>query len=393
MTDLSIWKDALSKELFSDIIPYWSRIIGDGKRIIGRIDGNDIIHPQSEIGAVMAFRMLWAFSSAAGVDMDGTILDLAHKTYRYVTEHFLDRKNGGVWWSLDCDGNPLQRKKQSYATGFAIYGLSEYAIVTGNTVAAKIAKGLFNDLEKHAWDEGHFGYIEALEEDWAPIKDKRLSDKDQNSVFSMNSHLHIIEPYTNLYRLTHDPEVKAAIERLLDIFADRIYAGDGHLGLFFDEDWTRLDTGISYGHDIEASWLLDESMEVIGETKDSWLETSLALAEHTVEGLQSDGSLIYSKDIKLGVSDMERHWWVQCECAVGMMNLYGRTGDGKYLGFSRKCWDFIEHNLVDRVGGEWFWSIFPDGSVNRKDDKAGFWKCPYHNTRMCIELVRRINSL
>ncbi|MCQ2146487.1 MAG: AGE family epimerase/isomerase [Bacteroidales bacterium] len=381
------------KELLEDIIPYWRNLVGDGISFPGRIDGHEGVDMDAPKSAVMVFRMLWAFSSATRTTRSKEALECAHKMYKWSTEHFVDKENGGIFWSLNADGSPLDPKKQSYAIGFAIYGLCEYYMACGDEGAKNLAISLFESLEEHAWDSTNGGYVEALSKDWQPLEDMRLSDKDMNTVFSMNSHLHILEPYTNLYRIYPESKIKEAIQRLLTIFTDRILDKSGaHLGLFFDSSWNRLDSVISHGHDIEASWLVDEALTVTG-IVDAKAEALVRdIASEAMNALCPDGHLANEKNIESGKTDTTAVWWVQAETVTGLMNMYSITNDTKYLDASSRAWEYIQNNLVDRQNGEWFWSIRENGTPEKDEDKAGFWKCPYHNTRMCTEMIQRLEK-
>lgn len=384
-------KESFEKELSCNILPFWSRMIREDGSFPGRIDIDGREDFSAPVGAVMAFRMLWMSSAVCRTVGDAEAGAMADRLYGYVTRTFVDRRHGGVWWSVAPSGEVVSAKKQSYAIGFAIYALSEYALLRGSKEAEDLAMKLFRCLEKKVWDaEGH-GYVEALNADWSPLEDVRLSDKDMNAVFTMNTHLHILEPYTNLYLLTSDASVRSAVLRLLDIFRDRIYdALSSHLGSFFNSSWERLDSEISYGHDIEASWLICEAADAVGVSDRSYYDMADRLVRACEEGFRDDGSLVYRYDS--GQWDEERHWWVQAEAVVGLMKMYRRSGDPVWLDRCRSTWDYIRRNIVDSRGGEWFWSRMPDGSVNRKEDKAGFWKCPYHNGRMCVELIKELTD-
>lgn len=382
-------REALRQELLGNILPFWSRMVREDGSFPGRIDIYGVADFAAPISAVMAFRMLWMFSSVSRHLDDEHSGMLADRLYGYVTRTFVDGVNGGVWWSVSPDGQVLSDKKQSYALGFAIYALSEYALLRGSAEAKGLAMRLFDCLEEKAWDPEGYGYVEALSADWTPLEDVRLSEKDMNAVFTMNTHLHILEPYTNLYLLTNDGRVADAVARLLDIFHSRIYNEEsGHLGSFFSSEWKRLDSEISYGHDIEASWLICEAADAIGVADHVYHDLADRLVLACEGGFRDDGSLVCRYDA--GCWDEERHWWVQAEAVVGLMKMYRRSGDERWLDKCRKVWEYILGNMVDRQGGEWYWSRLSDGSVNMNEDKAGFWKCPYHNGRMCVEMLKEL---
>ena len=387
----NIGKEVLD-ELKSNIIPFWSsRMTTADGSILGRIDGEGKPDPYAPRGAVLCARTLWAFSSAYRVLGVPEYLEQATAAKRELIDHFIDKEYGGVFWSLNPYGTPLDTKKQMYAIGFAIYGLSEYVRATGgDKEALDWASKLFADMEAHCFDAEGNGYIEALSRDWSPIEDMRLSTKDRNDSRTMNTHLHIIEPYTNLYRVLPSDMLKERIVNLLSIFTERIVRQDGHLGLFFNDAWESQSDGISFGHDIEASWLLWESAEVVepagspSPLKERLKPICLKIADAADEGLGPQGQMYYEDR----PSDKDAHWWVQAESVVGNWNAWQLSGNEKYREASLNCWEFIKSQIVC-PDGEWYWSRRADGSANTTDDRAGFWKCPYHNTRMCLEIIER----
>lgn len=385
-------------ELESNILPFWAQRMPDFRHggFLGALDGTGSPRPGAAKGAILNARILWTFSAAARVTGKSGYLDTARIALREILDRFHDPDFGGIYWSLDAAGRPLDTKKQFYAIAFAIYGLSEYARATGDRESLEAAVRLFRDIEEHSFDKEKNGYIEACTREWGEIADMRLSEKDANERKTMNTHLHILEAYTSLYRVWKDPFLERQLRNLVRIFTDRITDPEtGHLRLFFDDDWNCRDRTVSYGHDIEASWLLMEAAEVLAD-KDLAGETAgtaKRIAAAAGEGFTPDGGMVYERDPDNGTTDGERHWWVQAETVVGYFNLYGLTGDADALEKAFACWKFIRTHIIDRQYGEWVWSLRADGSVNRTDDKAGFWKCPYHNGRMCMELAERIARL
>lgn len=322
-------------------------------------------------------------------------LDMASRAKEYLLAHFYDREYGGIYWKLDAEGRPSDTKKQFYALGFAIYGLSEYHRATGEREALHYAKTLFADIETHSFNPVANGYLEATARDWSILGDVRLSDKDANEKFTMNTHLHILEAYTALYRMWKDEKLGRRLENLIRIFLDRIVSPEtDHLGLFFDEGWNEKSReSYSCGHDIEASWLLMEAALVSGKAGliEEVAVRTKAIAEAALEGYMSDGSMIGER-LSDGTVDGERVWWVQAETVVGLWYRWRLHGDAEALQMAVKSWKYIKAHLIDRERGEWFWSIGADGRPNTRDDKAGFWKCPYHNGRMCMELAASENA-
>ncbi len=392
-SQINKFREDVLLNLQENILPYWMDKMTDPEGgFYGRRDGNDILYAEAPKGAILNARILWAFSAAYRVLGDKRYLETATRAKREIIDRFYDKEFGGVYWSINADGTPLDTKKQFYALGFAIYGLSEYARATGDEEALEYAKKLFLDIETHSRDLIRGGYIEALTREWMPIEDMRLSDKDFNASKTMNTHLHIIEPYTNLLRVWKDDDLKEAVRSLLLIFLDKIMTPGqrGHLGLFFDNDWNRCDDIISYGHDIEASWLMLETAQVLGD-KDLLVRTLDAtrhIADAAAEGRCFDGSMVYERHASGGY-DNDKHWWVQAENVVGQIYQYCFHNRPEMLPLAIQSWEYIKNNLVDNEGGEWYWSR-RGNDINRDDDKAGFWKCPYHNSRMCLEVYERL---
>lgn len=388
-------KTEMQDVLQKNILRFWLDKMVDQEHggFYGRIDGHEHLHADAEKGAILNARILWAFSAAYRVLGDKTYLEAASRAKHYIIDHFIDPEYGGVYWSLDCNGKPLDTKKQFYAIGFAIYGMSEYARATGDAEALKVAIDLYRCIEEHALDHEYNGYIEAMTRDWQPIADMRLSELDANYPKSQNTHLHIIEPYTNLYRVWKSDELKASLHNLIDIFTDRILNPETHhLDLFFDMDWKRGAGALeSYGHDIECSWLIHEAALVLGDAEVLMKVEPIVemVAKASEKGLNADGSMVHEANLDTGYVDSDLHWWVQAEAVVGFFNIYQYFGDESALQKAQHCWTYIKENLIDNENGEWHWSRRKDGTLNLDDDKAGFWKCPYHNSRMCLEIIER----
>ncbi len=391
----STMKREMQDVLQQNILRFWLDKMQDRERggFYGRRDGHGRLHSDAEKGAILNARILWAFSAAYRVLGDREYLEAAQRARQYLVEHFIDPDYGGVYWSVDCEGKPLDTKKQFYAIGFALYGLSEFARATGDSEALEQAINLYRCIEEHALDHEYNGYIEAQTRDWQPMADMRLSDLDANYPKSQNTHLHIIEPYTNLYRIWKSAELEASLRNLIDIFTDRILNPETHhLDLFFDMDWKRGAGALeSYGHDIECSWLIHEAALVLGDAEVLKKVEPIVrmVAKASEKGLHADGSMVHEANLDTGYVDGDLHWWVQAEAVVGFFNLWQHFKDEAALEKANHCWQYIKDNLIDYENGEWYWSRRKDGSLNLDDDKAGFWKCPYHNSRMCLEIMER----
>lgn len=386
----------LIENLTENILPYWMEKMSDPRGgYYGRRDGDDRLDPDAAKGAILNARILWTFSAAYRVLRRPEYLEHATRAKNYIMEHFIDREFGGAYWSVNADGTPADTKKQFYAIGFMIYGLSEYYRVTADEEALALAMDLFRVIETHSRDRVKGGYIEATTRDWQPIADMRLSDKDANSSKTMNTHLHIIEGYTALLRVCRTPEVEEATRYLLRLFLDKIEnQHTHHLTLFFNDDWQKVDDTESYGHDIEASWLLLETAQVIGDPRllDETLRHTLHIARAGLRGRCCDGSMVYERHAN-GHFDNDKHWWVQAEDVIGQLYLAEFHNEPGEVEKAWQSWQYIKNNLV-APDGEWYWSRRgSDGSVNRTDDRAGFWKCPYHNSRMCLEGYERLRDL
>ncbi len=394
MKNMNRLSQEVRTELERNILPFWTQHMKDPEGgFFGRMDGLGKIHPEAPRGAILGARILWTFASAYRMLGDLTWKAVADHAYGQIRDRFVDPEYGGIYWSLDAQGQPLDTKKQFYAIAFAIYGLAEYFRATGHEEALALAIRLFLDIESHSLDPDKGGYLEAATRDWSPIADMRLSEKDRNDAKTMNTHLHILEGYTALYRVWKDETLRHSLTALVEIFLDRIIRPDGHLGLFFNEDWREQSEAVSYGHDIECSWLLYETAEVLGDARlmERVRACSIRMADAAIEGLRTDGGMIYESDPATGAVDGDRHWWVQAETVVGCLNQYQLRGDKAWLDRSLTCWDFIKRHLLC-PDGEWYWSLRADGTPNTDDDRAGFWKCPYHNGRMCMEIIQRSSA-
>ena len=394
---LVLFKKEMQDVLTGNILPFWIDKMVDHENggFYGRIDGHGNLHADAEKGGILNARILWTFSAAYRVLGKSEYLEMATRAKDYIIAHFIDREYGGTYWSLDYKGNPKDTKKQFYAIGFMIYGLSEYVRATGDKEALDYAIQLFECIEEHSLDVIYNGYIEACTREWGEIADMRLSDLDANYPKSQNTHLHIIEPYANLYRVWKDERLEKALRNMINIFTDKILNPEtNHLDLFFEKDWTRGAGHLeSYGHDIECSWLMHEAALVLGDAEvlKKVEEIVPLVAKASEKGLNPDGSMIHEANLDTGHVDDDLHWWVQAEAVVGFYNIYQHFGDESALDKSLQCWQYIKDNLIDYKAGEWYWSRHPDGTLNLDDDKAGFWKCPYHNGRMCLEIIERIS--
>ena len=393
--EVNVMKKEMQDVLENNILRFWldKMVDTENRGFYGQMTGTGHLMKDADKGGILSARILWAFSAAYRVLRKPEYLMAATRMKDYILEHFYDKQYGGTYWSVDFLGRPNDTKKQFYAIGFMIYGLSEYVRATGDNEALQYAIRLFECIETHSLDRMHNGYIEACTRNWGVIEDMRLSELDANYPKSQNTHLHIIEPYTNLFRVWKDAALEKALRNLIYIFTDKILNPETfHLDLFFENDWTRGAGHLeSYGHDIECAWLLHEAALVLGddEVLAKVEPIVIRVAKASEKGLNPDGSMIHEANLDTGHVDDDLHWWVQAETVVGFADIYQYFGDAEAWQKALRCWQYIKNQLIDWQNGEWYWSRHRDGTLNTRDDKAGFWKCPYHNSRMCLELIER----
>jgi len=380
------------------ILHWWQTHMTDTEHggFYGRIDGCGNLHPQAEKGLILNARILWTFSAAAHKTGDPTYAQTAMRAFRYLTEHFWDELNGGVYWSVDFTGAPSQTKKQVYAQAFAIYALSEYYLLTRQAESLRLATEIFHVLENHAIDPIQNGYMEAFADNWVLLDDLRLSDKDANEAKTQNTHLHVLEAYTKLCQINPTQPIQNALRNLIGLFLNHfIDPKTHHIHLFFDENWTLKSDIISFGHDIEASWLLWEAAKTLNDPAllEQLKPVCLNIAEATLqEAIDREGALMNERHVGQNQLDTDRIWWVQAEAMVGFWNAWQISGQVKYQDAALRIWEFIQHRQRDTVQGEWHWAVSAEGIPNPKEDKAGFWKCPYHNGRAMMEIIERLES-
>lgn len=392
------WLASIKQELESNILGFWMKHTVDEKNggFYGYISRDLTINPEAGKSLVLNTRILWTFASAYRITGNEHYLNIADRAYEYVSEHFVDPEYGGLYWMVDAAGQPAETKKQVYGQAFAIYAYSEYYRATGNESALQQAIDLFHTLERYSYDDQFMGYFEALTREWQETDDNSLSEKDLNEKKSMNTHLHVMEGYTNLYRVWKSDELRSKLKELIEITIKHIINPvNAHFILFFNEQWNYKSEHISYGHDIEGSWLLVEAAEVLGDEAllSAAKESAIRMADATLnEGVDADGGLLNEAGPE-GLLDTHKDWWPQAEAVVGFYNAYQMTGEEKYREAAVRSWAFIERFIVDKEHGEWHWSVNRDGSPSDNVQKVSPWKCPYHNGRACFEMIERLNGL
>lgn len=381
-------KEEVERELTGHILPFWKKLEDlEYGGFYGYMDFDLQLDRKAEKGCILNSRILWFFSTCCLQMRDPECLAMADHAYRFLTEHCLDKEEGGIFWSVTYDGQPLDTTKHTYNQAFAIYALSAYYQATGKEEARELALDLFKLIESRMRDEG--GYLEAFDRAFQPSCNEKLSENGVLAERTMNTILHVLEAYTGLLQATGDGTVRQKLSEALQIVLDHIYLPeDKHLGVFFDSSYHSLIDLYSYGHDIEATWLLDLAAETVDDaalTKRIYSLTDTLVEQFYQRGFDGHSSPMECEN---GVVKEDRVWWVEAETVNGFLNAYRRHPEKKeYLKAAENTWDYIKTKVIDpRPGSEWYWSVNPDGTPERKPIVEP-WKCPYHNGRMCLRTM------
>ncbi|MDP8243221.1 MAG: AGE family epimerase/isomerase [Candidatus Hinthialibacter antarcticus] len=393
---------ALSKriesELNGNIIPFWRDRVIDFQRggFIGRMTSDGVIDAEAPRGLILNARLLWSYSATYRFNFNPALLELAERAYETLDRHFWDHAYGGCVWLTDAAGAVLDDKKKCYGQAFYLYALAEYYAVTKNAAALDRAFEQVEWIERCFYDPAYGGYFEVCNRDGSLADNSRLSERDLDAKKSMNNHLHLLEAYSNLFRITGDAFIETQLRALIDLFTQRIIDQNSyHMVPFFDEAWTPASSAYTFGHDIEASWLLWEAAEVLHDRplRNALRPFVMDLAERTLtEGVSPQGGL-YNEAEDGRIIDATYDWWPQAEAVVGFLNAYQISGDQRYAWAAWDAWDFIDRHFIDREHGDWHWRAALNGEVDSRYDKVCEWKSPYHSARACIEALRRIQGL
>ena len=393
MSNKSTMRKQFANELTDNILNYWATKVYDPRRkmFFGLIGEDEKGDAEAPLGCVMVSRILWTFSAACQHYPTVIYRNMADEAWRILHSHFHDKEYGGYFWEVKPDGTPVDDSKQFYAQSFVIYAMAEYARIFNHQESRDKAVGLFHLLEKQAFDPVNGGYFEAASRNWeGPARDY-ITPRGERMKKSMNTHLHILEAYTNLYRVAPQEAIGRRIALLLEIFMRHIINPENyHFHMFFDTDWSISTTSISYGHDIEGTWLLHEAAEVLGDhlLTEKLIPMIVEMAEAVGrEAVDPSGGLYNEQD--KGHIDKDFHWWPQAEAVVGFWNSWQLTGKRDFRRKSEESWKFIRKYQRDDRHGEWHWLITPELKVSPMV-KVSPWKCPYHNGRMCLEMMRRL---
>lgn len=385
-------KKRAEEHLRNVILPFWKKLKDDEfGGYYGYVDFDLNVDKKAVKGCILNSRILWFFSNACLTLKDGSLLKYAEHAYDFMKNHCFDAENGGIFWSLNYDGTPCDTTKHTYNQAFAIYALSTYYAASGDKEALALADGLYNIIENKMKDE--LGYLEAFTIDFTPESNEKLSENGVMAEKTMNTLLHVFEAYTECVRVSGHEGMRKQLYFMLDIIAEKIYNPElKRQEVFFDREYRPLIDLHSYGHDIESAWLVDRCLDVL---KDDGLSEKIspitkALTEKIYERAYREHSLL--NECENGVDDTKRIWWVQAEAVVGFYNGYQRTGDEKYKKAAEDIFCFIEDKLTDkRAGSEWYWCLNAEENFlpTSKQPIVEPWKCPYHNGRMCMELMNR----
>ena len=389
-------RQCFEQELTGNILPFWVEQTPDPNHggFYGSLSNDLKVNNDVPRSAVLYGRILWTFSSAYRKYKLPQYLSTAQRAYDYMRQHFWDEKHEGMYWTVDACGEPVEPRKHTYAQAFSIYGLSEYYLAAGDAEALELSRRIFELLEVNAHEPQYGGYIESRGRDWASTADQRLSALEPDCSKSMNTLLHLLEAYTNLLRVWEEPRLRARLNELLEIFLNHIIDPQtNHFHLFFQNDWTwPHPEHFSYGHDIEGSWLLVETAELLENA--SLLERTRTLAVQMAqavfsEALGADGRVLSGSPENPQAKELA--WWTHAEAMVGFYNAYQLSGQEHFKAASARVWDFINQNFIDHRQGDWFKTLDLEGQPYLLSPKVGPWECPYHHSRACFEMIKRLS--
>lgn len=382
--------DEMREHLTKKLIPFWENLKDDEfGGFYGWMDTALVVDKRAEKGCILNSRILWFFSNAYLCLGEESLREYANHAYRFLRDICYDKERGGVYWSVSYDGVVMDSTKHTYNQAFAVYALSSYFRAFGNEEALELANKLVKTIENKCFDA--HGYLEALDINFKPVENDKLSENGVLADRTMNTLLHVLEAYTEYYLVTGSKTAEDKLEWMLDLIEKHVYNPRLHRQeVFFDQDMNSLIDLHSYGHDIETAWLVDRCLEVLQNTTYRQKMTPIirSLEREVLRSAYTGDSL--TNECERGIVNKKRVWWVQAEAVVGFYNAYEKTGDAAYLQATESIWKFIQQYLIDkRDGGEWFWYTDENGNPTWTEPVVEPWKCPYHNGRMCMEMIRR----
>ena len=391
---LLLLKKEIKENLTTNLLPYWSTKLVDtiNGGFYGRVDAKEQIYPDASKGSILNARLLWTFSSAFRILGDSSYLHLADRAKDYILTYFIDSEFGGGYNTVKSSGEPEDVRKATLTQSYFIYAFAEYYRATGDKAVLDEAIKIFELLEKYALDREYNGYFEVYTREWQRSHDRLLNEKSEKDEKTMISHLHLVEAYAGLYRVWPDKRMEERLRNVLDVFNDKIVDKNTfHTIYFLDRQWNATTEIDSYGHDIEASWLMVEAARLLKDDEliESVENLSIKVADAAAEGLQPDGSLLTEKNRATGHTVTIRSRWEQAETIVGYLNAFEITLDESYLDKAVKGWSYTKKYFVDYRNGGWYSLVNENGEPAGRD-KANYWTCPYHNGRMCMEVIERV---
>jgi mannobiose 2-epimerase len=421
--------DILEKSLYNDIIDLWY------PRIIDLEHGGYLTNysynweqlPNQDKYLVYQARHIWTLSMLYKNYPDKReFLDYAGHGFKFLISKMWDEEEGGYYLAVDQNGIPLEKnihEKRIYGQAFAIYGLAEYYSVSKETTALEWAKKSFNWIEENAHDPVNGGYFEFLHRDGSPVLGSdnyqtELNDRVVIGLKDYNSSIHILEALTSLYHVWPNELVKERLEEMFHVVRDIMVTDPGYLLLYFTADWTPV-TGntldeiageelwfashVTFGHDIETSYLLFEAAEALGNHDDRTIKVIKQLTDHTLmKGWdEQNGGIFdkgkYMKPDSMVIIDDKKAWWGEIEAFNSMLLLHSLYPDDKmdYYGYFLKQWDFLNTYQIDHEYGGWYNGSLDTNPKSKKANKAHPWKTTYHNSRgmvNCINILRDLGN-
>ena len=385
-----MFKEEIRNELENHIIPFWDSLC-DYERggFYGYMDSALNLDKNAPKGVILHSRILWFYSNCYLTLRREDCLEKAKHAFDFLSKYCVDRENGGVYWMVNADGTVNDGLKHTYCQSFFVYAMSSYYDASKDKAALDLAMSVFDVIESKCRDD--VAYLEAQSRDFQLVPNDFLSENDIMADKTMNTVLHLIEAYTELYRVHKDHRVLSRLKFLLDLTYDKIYDKENSkLLVFFDRNMNVLGDIHSYGHDIEATWLLDRACDIIGDpaltAKISSMNEKIVA---NIADIAYENGALNNERVNSEINKW-RIWWVQAEGVVGFLNAVQRYNKPEYREISETIWQYIKNNIVDkREGGEWHSQVDESGSFADFKPVVEPWKCPYHNGRMCLEVINR----